>query len=314
MTYKSLSRVTFRKGKYAGIRIFGATDVKAADFQGTRNGLSKHMTRASYLATQLEAPQWGTVQSYDNAGMSAGPFHWIAHYPQSGKQGPIFGLLRAVELACPDYILSDVWTMLEAEGWYVATDGKLRSTKNGSLINGTKIRDVLSAPKGFVPKTGPGREKAEAWAVAFHELMCRPETMQPQIQYAIQYLTRGQSKLEGQAYKALVPGKLTDLGAIRVEGENCPLISKHADLAMAVYHSHSVNAPSPAASALRAALPALKNSGPQFAKRLIRGLALKKYGAWDKRYTKTRRIAQATGLWDSSFFKGETAIMPPKFI
>jgi len=204
---------------------------------------------------------------------------------------------------------------LEAEGWYVATDGKLRSTKNGSLINGTDIRDVLSAPKGMVPKQGPVREKAEAWALAFHELMCRPETMQPQIQYAIQYLTEGQSKLEGQAYKALVPGKLTDLGAIRVEGEDCPIINKSADLAMAVYHSHSVNAPSPAASALRAALPALKNSDPQvFAKRLIRGLALKKYGAWDKRYAKTRKIAQATGLWDPKLFTGSTAIMPLKFV
>ena len=310
-----LRRVNFRQGKYAGIRVIGADDVTVADFKGTGDGLSKHMNRASYLATKLESPQWGTVQSYDNAGISAGPFHWIAHYPASGKQGPIFGLLRAIELACPDFIVSNVWEMLYDAGWYVATDGKLRSTKNGSLISGKKIRDVVAAPKGLVPKSGSGRKSADAWALAFHELMARPECRRPQIQYAIQYLNRGQSKIERQVYRRVtnIPS-LMDPGIVRIKGEG-PTIDPQTDLALAAYHAHSVNAPSPAVSVLKSCLPALKQPDPGvFAKRLIRALAMKKYGNWAKRYTHTRTKAMASGLWDTNLFKGKSATMPAKFI
>lgn len=315
-TYDKLGRVTYRQGKYAGIRIIGNDDVAVQDFAGVP-GLShptSHMRRASCLATLLESPQWGTVQSYDNAGISAGPFHWIAHYPSSGKQGPIFGLLRAIELACPDFIVSEVWEMLYAEGWYVATDGKLRSANDGSLISGKKIRDVVAAPKGFVPKVGPVKDRATKWALAFHNLMAREETQRPQIQYAIEYLTRGQAKLERQVYTSAVGvSKSADLGVIQTVGDDVPLIDLHTDLAMSVYHSHSVNAPGPAASVLKSALPSLKNADPTvFAKRLIRGLAKKKYGAWDRRYTRTRKQAVATEMWPSSFFSGKSAIMPAK--
>ena len=316
MAYTKFGRVTFRKGQYAGIKIIGDDEVDLDEFRGpTGQGLQKHMVRAAYLATKLESPQWGSIQSYDNAGISAGPFHWIAHYPRNGKQGPLFGLLRAIEVACPDFILSNVWTMLEAEGWYVAMDGKLRSTENGDLIGGKKIRDVVAGPKGFVPAKGAGRERAESWALAFHELMCRDETKRPQTQYAIEYLTRGQHVLEGQAYRAMTDlSEDADLGAIRIEGSG-PQISLEEDLAMAVYHSHSVNAPSPAASCLRSALPSLKGVNPgSFPKRLIRALAKKKYGAWDRRYTRTRLKAQSCGLWDKSLFVGKSAIMPAKVV
>lgn len=313
MAYSKFDRVTFRKGKYAGIKVIGDDEVDLDEFRGpTDQGLQKHMVRAAYLATKLESPQWGSVQSYDNAGISAGPFHWIAHYPRGGKQGPLFGLLRAIETAVPNYILSDVWSMLEAEGWYVAMDGKLRSTTDGSLIDGRKIRDVVAAPKGFVPKVGPERDSADNWALAFHELMSRDETKAPQIQYAIEYLTRGQHKLESQAYRLMTGlSEDSDLGSIRVSGDG-PQIDLQEDLAMAVYHAHSVNAPGPAASCLREALRASRGSTDTsvFPKRLIRALGKKKYGAWDKRYVRTRQKAQQSGLWDRSLFTGKSAVMP----
>lgn len=317
MAYSKLSRVTFRNGQFAGIKIIGSDEVDLEEFKGPLGqGLQKHMVRAAYLATTLESPQWGSIQSYDNAGLSAGPFHWIAHYPRTGEQGPLFGLLRAIEMACPHYILSDVWNMLADVGWYVAMDGNLRSTTNGSLIDGRLIRDEFSAPKGYVPARGPIRQRAEKWALAFHELLSRDETKQPQIQYAIEYLTRGQHELEGTAYRlmTLLPAD-ADLGSIRVEGENCPLLSQEEDLAMAVYHSHSVNAPGTAAACLKDALRFSRGSDDPtiLPKRLIRALALKRYGAWDRRYTRTRLKARTSGLWDDRLFIGKDAIMPVKF-
>ena len=323
MAYRRFNRVTFRGGKYAGIQIIGETAVTAADFRSPLDHDHpypiSHMRRAAFLATMLESSDWGTVQSYDNAGISAGPFHWVAHYPASGKQGPLFGLLRAVEVACPDFIVSEVWNLLYEQGWYVATDGQLRDTSDGSLISGKKIRDVVAAPLGVVPASGPVRAQAEKWALAFHNLLCEPESFQPQVQYAIEYLIRGQKALEAQVYESLVGiPEGNDLGAILtrlspgIQAPGLSIIDPLNDLAMSVYHSHSVNAPGPAATCLKSALPALKGTDPAaFPKRLIRALAKTKYGAWDKRYTRTRSTAMTT-LWSNQpeLFRGANAIMP----
>ena len=87
-----IKRVTFKT--FAGIKIQGEQAVGVP----TAPDAERHIARAFCLTARMEAPTWGSVQSYDNAGISGGPLHWIAHYPSTGEQGPLFPLLRTIEL------------------------------------------------------------------------------------------------------------------------------------------------------------------------------------------------------------------------
>ena len=278
-----------------------------------------HMRRAAYLATMLESPHWGTVQGYDNCGLSAGPFHWIGRYPRTGKQGPLFGLLRRVEQSLGDnnddaaYEAKDhlgvLWNALRDRGLYVAMDGKLRSYTNGKLITGTAFRDVVAPIKGKVSVKGADRVYAEEWAMCFHRLLKDEATYSAQVDYAIDYLTRGQGRLEMKVYR-----KLTGNPEL-VMPDRVAHMSTTMDLAMCVYHAFSVNAPSPAAACLRS-MPLTKAalSDPRaWSRQLIKKLATRKYGNWAKRYTKTRKAAMESNYWFDDRFKGKDAVMPAKF-
>jgi hypothetical protein len=239
--------------------------------------------------------------------MSGGPFHFIARYPKDGKQGPLFGLLRRIEQSIGDHKVKcepfDVlWGMLRRAGWYVASDGKLRSHSNGSVVGGNEIRDEFAPVRGVVPESGPDRARAEAWAKAFCQLLSHPLTFSAQIDYCISWLLTTQREVEMKTYR-LVTGLpvLEDLTNIRIED---PAI----DLALCVYHSHSVNAPGAAVDCLKTV--SYIHGAREFPNQLIRALGKKKYGAWDKRYTKTREVAMKSGLWPLELFNGSLSIMP----
>lgn len=282
---------------YAGIVVYDKEQpVVAEDFD-----VNLHMHRATFLAAALEGPYWGTVQSYDGAGMSAGVFHWIGRY-RNGSQGPLFKLLRRIELEGDS--VEPLWSMFRDEGWYVASDGRLRSLKTGHVITGNAFRNVVAPPHGKVPVRGPDRKRAEEWARQFHSLFAN-RNRQAQVGFAVDYLVRGQQSVEIEAYRR-------ELGHDIETPEPLPSdeLDEAFDLAMCVYHSHSVNAPGPAVSCLRRAL---KAKDPRFSRVLVRALATKKYGAWDKRYARTRRAAMRSGLWPREMFVGPGSIMPASF-
>ncbi|HEY5658271.1 MAG TPA: hypothetical protein VIY27_10845 [Myxococcota bacterium] len=286
--------IQFRKTK-AGALIHGTVPVTPDAFD-----LELHMHRAVYLTSALEAPKWGTVQSYDGAAMSGGLIHNIALMPKTMTQGSFFGLLRRIELTARDpRPFQIIWRNLAAEGCYVAQDGKLRRTDNGKLVSGRAIRALFTPPNGNVPKRGPHWETAKAWAIAFHELFTHRSTYLAQIDFAAEWMARGRGALEMSVYNDHGVGGDSPIGV------RAAALPPDVDLAMAVYHSFSVNGPGPAGTALKRA-----RDKSDFARRLIRNLGTSSYGVWkEKRYAHTRRAVRKAGLWDAKLV---SALMPAK--
>lgn len=290
---------------YAGFLVVGEAPVTTADFPSIA---SDHLQRATYLTACLEAPHWGTVQSYDGAGISAGIMHAIAFYRATGRQGSLWGLLREIELACDNSVVAEVWGLLADVGWYLATDGVVRSRDDGSVVHGMKIRWTISGPLGKVPPSGPVHEAAKRWAMAFSRMMADPATFGIQIKFCIDWLNRGHSGLEGRVYRWLSTAQKN--GGSQAAEVNSPgaAMSPEHDLAMAVYQAFSVNAPSPAARCLSST----QAVGPgDFSRTLIRALGTAQRSGWAHRYSLTRSRALSSGLWPSELFTGSRAVMPP---
>lgn len=267
-----------------------------------------HMDRAVWLTSRLEGAAWGTVQSYDGAGMSAGMLHNIAVQPASGEQGSLFQLLLRVFShldAIAPVVAQPLKTALADQGWYVAQDGVLRSSRTGGRIAGVLIRDVFAPPLGVVPKSGLQYREAVQWALLFHRLFAHKQSRKPQLDYAIKWLAGGQSKLELSVYRDATDDPALDSPI----GLDFSSMDPRVELAMCVYHSFSVNGPSPAARCLTQVFKKWKPSrDPEpFAKALVRRLGAYPYGRWRdqpgdgaNRYDRTRRVIwSAPELFDS---------------
>ena len=316
-------RVSYR-GKYAGAKIVGTKKVEAPTAYRYL-----HMERAFYLTAQMEAPIWGAVQSYDGAAMSGGPMHWIAVFPKTMKQGPLFGLLRRIEVSAHCQAYTSLHGALLSHGWFVSRDGRLRARRTGKLVSGHAIRDVFTPTGGKVgPKGSKSWKSCEAWTRSFYDLLSDPSTFEAQKDHSIEYLIRGAKRSEMAVYRQWIPGIATPED---LESEICfhlpardGTLPMAVDFAMCVYHSFSPNAPGMARVVLdrvmkryRVNYPKPRESDPQgtrFAKRLIRALGKTKYGRWhDKpgergsRYDRTRVKAKQSKLWPEEF---TTELMP----
>jgi len=286
------SRVTYKE--WAGIIIKGTLPVSPPTSD-------LHVDRAAYVATTMESPKAGTVQSYDRCAMSGGPFHFTAIQPSTMTQGSLFQLLRHLELSSPCPELTALWNKLKGKNWFVARDGTLRNITTGALVPGTDIRNEFTPDNGVVPTEGPKRVQAEAWAMAFHLLLAAPATARGQQEFAIEYLLKGQQDTERNYYAPL------ELLTVKTAQ-----ISLAADLALCTYHAHSVNAPGPAVTCLKQVHAAFPNGsdrlGSKAAAYLIWLLGRNTYGAWqdDKdggnRYDNTRINAMRSGLWPQALF------------
>ena len=296
--------------EYSGIRIRGTAPVPVPESD-------LHIDRAAFLATSLESPKMGAVQSYDRAAMSGGPFHFTAIQPKPMVQGSFFKLLRHLEVAAPCENLDTVWYALAAAGWYIARDGKLRARDTGKVISAHAIRDEFTPLGGKVPKTGKHRAQAVFWARVFHNLLADPTTFYAQQEFAIEYLLRGQKSTEVAYYN---PFDLLSLRAIDLRNTKQAVASIMfpIDLALCVYHAHSVNAPGPAVKCLKSTHTLFKDIrfSKEAAQYLIWRLGRYKYGRWQdttdgrNRYDHTRHAAMRSGLWPKQLFTGKTAIMP----
>jgi len=281
-----------------------------------------HMERAFYLTSMLEAPAYGSVQSYDGAGISGGPQHSIAVLPSSMQQGDLFKLIRHLQVSAPaSAALQALLNAYAAKGWSVALDGVLRESKTGAKVSAAAIRDTFAPPNGKVPETGPQFEQAKQWALLHSAVFSDPATFPGQRDYSIMNLINTRTGDELLFYKTM------NLMTLRVwtvppaadahipDEEYNNHLTLQEDLAMCMYHSHSVNGPSPAAEVLRATLPHASR-GVVFARKLIWGLGTKDYGRWKdttdgkNRYDRTRDAASASGLWPKEFFSGADALMP----
>jgi len=306
----------YKYNKYSGILIRGDVPVLLAE--GDKNS---HLHRAFYLTSQLEAGKWGTVQSYDGCGISGGPFHWIANFPSTGEQGPLFSLLRAIEVSVSDgnASLAPLLEAFKQAGCFLAKDGKLRSIKGGSLITGRQIRNMVAPVNGVVPETGSNRGVADKWAMLFHNLFSDPTTYKAQTEYALSYLVNGYAALERKAYEAMFQSTVETIEAITIPNLSTlddPIHIPSIDLAMCFYHSASVNAPGLAAKCLTEVLSETKNVAA-LPGALIRKIGTQDYGAWhdrpdgNDRYDNFRVKAKLLGLWPDVLFN---TIMPLNFV
>lgn len=267
-----------------------------------------HIDRAVFLAGQLEAGSWGTVQGYDGCAMSGGILHNIMVSPRDESQGSFGELLALIATSAPD-AFKEIRDSFTSIGWTLTPDGKLRHSA-GALLPASAIRlEISGAVKGDVPKVGPGSLRAKAWAEKFFRLLSDPATRRAQSDYAAKWLAAGNSADEMTVYRHFTRNHLDSMIGIPWTA-----LPPNVELAMCVYHAFSVNAPGIAKACLAPVVTWLRGPGAgrtdaeiQFSTRLIRSLGTRKYGNWmddptdGNRYDKTRlAVWRRPDLWEAS--------------
>lgn len=302
-----------------------------------------HIDRAYWLTTKVETGgTFGTVQAYDGCGMTAGPDQHIAVYPSelahedfnaSDDQGTLWPLVRRLEtVAGSAAFLDAVQVMtrkLDASNLYLGQDGVVRyrapatlliagrsiAVAAGAVAHGAYIRNLLTPSNGVVPQTGPQWEQASSWALAFYRLFSLPDGYKAQVEFGKEDLIHRTKTLKVKNTILTI-----ETGVYQQEITNTRLGFNGwidaVDLAMAVYQSHSVNAPSIAATCLSNVCAGSKPVlNAAFATVLLQQLGRSTYGQWsftdpNGRYQRTRNAAMACGLWGTSLFEGPSAVMP----
>lgn len=299
---------------YSGFVVRGSTPIEAPDPK------APHTTWAFFLLSRMEAANWGTVQNYDGAGMSAGPLHAIAVSPSTKAQGSLWELVAEIFAACPvgtSGPVDQLRSTFLANGWEVTVNGAVVDRQNGRRVQGEDLRIFLSGPLGAVRVGSSFEGSARKMANLFSLVFSDPKTFRVQEAYTVKWLLRGQRETEFAAYakysKTLVTAaNMANFLSYATHVE----LGFELDLAMCVYHAFSVNAPAPAVDELRKAMVA--KTSEEFARRLIRGLGTRRFARWadtpdnKNRYDKTRIAVRQHGLdrWGPELV---TPLMPENF-
>jgi hypothetical protein len=324
------SKVKFRRFKnYSGPIISGSSKLDI-------NLVKTHWDRIVWLTSQVESGgKFGTVQSYDGAGMTAGITQAIAVYPRElahednnpeDDQGVLWELLEAVREDSPeltkridDEFKEIGWVLYQGQVRYVNEDGT-----PGDLVHGRVLREELTPNQGIVPSSGEDWDTAKGWALLFHDVFSDPKSFPAQINFAethlIKLARRKPRFLRGESVQSIVYNN--DCRDTKLFSKEDPM-----DLAMATFFSNSVNAPALAFRLLERAriLEKARNEHGtrpnwqdpiqrrNFAKTLICMLGTANYAKWNfkivtGRYQRTRKAAMK--IWPKHLFEGRTAVMP----
>jgi len=319
---------------------------------------TSHCQRAVWLTEGVETEhRAGSIMAADGTGMTAGRGQHILVYPKElahedfnakDDQGGLGKLLRRIEVKAPSSSLDILYGAFIAEGWHVASDGRFRwnedgrvkvkgrwiNCKAGDVVHGAVLRDTITPIGGKVPKTGRRWEQAKAWALLFHVVFSEPNSLEVQAAFEVNHLYHRmvskkfafRDNRRKETVSQVVYGgrqSKTPIPHLQVGRD----ISEELDLAMCVFHSHTVNAPAIAFRRLRDTLKATGFNAPRdrgtnkeivFARELLKRLAKTNYGRWldslkTGRWSRTRKTAMKSGLWPMRFFQGSSPIMPVKF-
>lgn len=264
------------------------------DVEPTRQ--DSHMGRSFYLVSRLEAANWGTVQNYDGAGMSAGPLHVVAVLPATKEQGALWRMLRKIFESSSAPPVVALRRKLGSLGWSIDDRNVLRDS-SGNTVPGSVIQEEFSGPNGDVPESGPVHDRAKQWALLFHGVFADPSSYPAQYEGTVDWLT-GNFDVEADAYRKYVPGLTGSDADVKrwVRTATMAQVGPYLDLAMAIYHAFSANAPAPAKKVLQNLLARNLNVR-EFSKALPRALETAGVRNWDVRARKTKAAVARSGLW-----------------
>lgn len=342
-----MPRVMYKKFRtYSGPVIFGGRPLDE-----TTPIIRRHIDRAVYLTEAVETGRRrGSIFAADGTGMTGGRGQHILVYPKElanedfdarDDQGGLGALLRRLEVEAPSPKLEKLWEAFRAEGWYLASDGKFRWLEQGrarvlrkqidhsagDLVHGAVLRDAITPPAaGRVPKSGEEWETAKRWALLFHGVLEGDRSMEVQWQFEVDHLvhrirhrkyafsaTKRRSTVERVVYGSR-PKPLEEI----IAGQD---ITFELDLALCVFHSHTVNAPAIAYKKLRSVISEVGwradydfgdvDAEVLFARELLRALAKTRFGRWNQnigggRWERSRTKARLSGFWSKRLFSART--------
>lgn len=325
-------------GKFSGLRINGKVPLgEGSKFE------SDHLSRSSWLTARVESGgMFGTVISYDGTGITAGIHQAIAVFPKAlednnkeNDQGPLWDLLTMLSEYWPGLRVNVTnptersWPVFEsflhANGIRV-DDSRAKDPKSNRILSGLELRDILvGSPDGVFPLSfNKKRERAERLIVEFHRLFSSKWTFEVQERFGIEHFnkqaTRRLSFCKNSKYSSIPLCEFIYKVPLIVGSNFRTLSFEEAcfDLAMCVYWSNSVNAPSYAFKVLCKVIDSVDVSDYYyFSKALIAALGNTSFGRWDDdikdgRYQRTRFIAKLK--WPEELFEGKQAIMPKDLV
>lgn len=312
-----------------------------------------HALRAVTITEGVETGyRVGSIMAADGTAMTAGRGQHILVYPRElanedfdskDDQGGLGALLYKIERTVRgSQPFDDLFNAFNQEGWFLSNNGQFRWLEDGrakvkgrfvdhlpgDLIHGAVLRDTITPVGGKVPKTGERWQQARRWALLFHDVFSDPFTFQTQLEFEVEHLIHRVEYRKFAFHSARRKETVSQVvyGGSSMAGMKAGMdISEELDLAMCVFHSHTVNAPSIAFRKLRDTLDATGFTPYQsniseiaFACELLKRLAKTKYGRWNEdvqggRWDRTRARARESGMWPSRFFRGSSAIMPVNF-
>ncbi len=324
-----MKRITFKK--FAGVRKRGVVPIALPE-------TNLHIDRAVWLTCLVESGgRFGCVINFDGTGMTASIGQAIAVYPRGlgdetkkNDQGPLWRVLnRLNQLNDNIYVgpLAYLNSDLRDIGWFVSPDNKCRSIRTGKLISGQAIRkEFTGSADGVMPVKGQDRKRAERWVKSFHDVFASLSTHDLQLALEKEHFVKRADRVKLRFCKDRSK-RLYTLQDLIYEPEHISSITvnqmgSEMDLAMAMYWSHSVNAPGFALKKFcrqvidKKIKPGETELGRDLAKYIIKKLGKTSFGRWDVniehgRYQRTR--THAMKLWPRDLFVGKDAIMPKKF-
>lgn len=312
-----MPHVLFRKWKeYSGALIRGTGQfLPREDFT--------FWEKAVWLTTQVESGgRFGTIISYDGTGITAGITQTIAVYPRElesedgnalNDQGPLWNLLNQIREANPKttYHLE---AALKEKNLVLNSEGVLLKLPEEEVAAGQYIRNVLSPTNGKVKRFTSDWKTTKQWALLFNEVFANPDSYEAQVLHSVNHL----QTIVNRKNRHCDIQKLFEVYDEDIHQESS------IQLAMSIFLSFSVNAPSMAYRKMRQALEiekALsrdKRKAPQsqdLARRIIRVFGTSNFGRWNMshphgRYQRTRKAAMK--LWPEIFFIGSGCVMPKR--
>jgi hypothetical protein len=315
-------------GKYSGFVVYGEKPFEKI--------VDSHLDRAVHLTALVETGnKRGSIMAADGTGVTAGRCQNVLVYPNAtDEQGSLSELLSKIFDEVEDTrVLKPLRSSFEQVGWYLyngkfrhkyegsaSVEGKNLKCNANSIVNGSILRSEITGPYGVVPSDGQSKRKARNWVILFHELFAHSSTEKIQMDFEREQFAKRikRTKIQFNPRRRGIT-----LQKLFYKNED-PLtfdegwMSPQMDLALCVFYSHSVNAPSAAKKLLEQVVidtgftpddaGSLKEC--DFAKALLEALGKSQYGRWNHnvksgRWFRTRKNAMEMKVWPKNFFASQ---------